>query len=785
MGELVGGPCFVLPGGPGSMTVLGGDRLPRVLVDLSVAPAGGAATFTGGFTRGLLDWSGEGRRDVVVLLDRAWSAVYTEIVRDLRASGVTVVEETFPPPGSWKARLLRGRIISRAVRETGAQVAFFPRDVAPRLKIPTVVLLNNRYAWASFASGQAIGGRFSAALLRVMAWSTARRAAGVLAVSGAMADAARGVRVDAVVHHGCSLPEHFRPEPDHGEGDRPTRVVMIGNLIENKQVETVVEGVHRARQQGGAWELVVHGTRMDEAYTQRVEELSARLLGRSVVEPPVYGDELVRAYQSADILAVGGTFESFCHPLVEGMRSGCVVVAPESDLVRELCGDVAVTYRDGDPTDLARALEVARHEMAPRSRAGVERSRRFDWAETVARTLAEARSARPGLVNGRSAVTVGQAERDSARIMIGLSVAPPGGAATYVEGIIGGLARADIAHKSQIVVVLDSAWATRNRELVDELSQSGVRVETRRFPVPGSWQARLGRGRILRSVAECVGAQAVFIPREVAPAMSVPVVVLARNLYAWRPYASGAAIGGRVPAFLLRVMAARSARRAALVLAVSRQMSQMVVGAPVAAVVHHGCSLPEFPREEPVERSGPTVVVTVGNLIENKGLDTVIRGVHRAGAEQPGEWDLRVYGNRTDPVYSGEVEALSERLLGRSVLMGPAYGADLVAAYQSADIVVVGSTFESFCHPLVEAMRSGCVVVAPESVLVSELCGDVAVTYDEADPESLAGALETARAELAERSRAGVERARRFTWENTAAETVDLVRSVALVEPVR
>lgn len=149
-------------------------------MDLSVAPAGGAATYTSGFADGLLRWQGEDREKVVVLLDRAWSTSRPEVARDLRASGVTVVEEMFPPPGSWKARLVRGRIIARAVREHSVDVAFFPRDVAPRLRVPTVVLLNNRYAWASFATGQAIGGRVPATLLRVMAWATApcRRCAG-------------------------------------------------------------------------------------------------------------------------------------------------------------------------------------------------------------------------------------------------------------------------------------------------------------------------------------------------------------------------------------------------------------------------------------------------------------------------------------------------------------------------------------------------------------------------------------------------------------------------------
>ena len=368
--------------------------VPRVLVDLSVAAAGGAGTYSIGFARGLIESADRHKDQVVVLSDAGWAAEHAEVVSTLRAEGVTVVAQAFPPPGSWKTRLTRGRVVARIVRENHVEVAYFPRDAAPRLRVRTAVLLNNRYAWASFASGQAIGGKVPAFLLRVMAWLTARRAAVVLAVSETMATAAHGARVDDIVYHGCWLPEHHRDDSEAvGVDGRPVRVLMVANLIENKRVEVVLEGLAAARRAGGSWELRVHGTRMDPAYADRVEALSHELLGESALRPPVSAAQLVEAYQRADVLVMGGAFESFCHPLVEGMRSGAVVVAPESDLVREICGDVAVTYREGDSADLARALGVAADERLARSRAGVERSRQFDWVQTVDQTLAAVRSA--------------------------------------------------------------------------------------------------------------------------------------------------------------------------------------------------------------------------------------------------------------------------------------------------------------------------------------------------------------------------------------------------------
>ena len=774
--------------GPDLATVM-----PRVLVDLSVAAAGGAATYSRGFAQGLIDSDDADKTDVVALVDAAWAEDNADLVSAMRRAGVTVVAETFPPPGSWRARLSRGRVVARVVRDHGVDVAFFPRDAAPLLSVPTVVLLNNRYAWASFASGQAIGGWLPAHLLRVVAYLTSRRAASVLAVSETMAAAARSARVDAVVHHGCSLPEY----PRSGDAvatspNRPVQVLMVGNLIENKRVEVVLEGLAAVRRKGGSWDLRVHGTRMDETYADQVEALSWRLLGESVIKPPMAAGEMVDAYRWADVLVMGGAFESFCHPLVEGMRSGCVVVAPDTDLVREICGDAAVLYREGDAEDLARALEVAERERVDRSQAGIERSRRFRWADTVDQTLRAVRDAardeHRGSVVDRVALrlwrpsrfgpSVGVDERDRARIMVGLSVAPPGGAATYVSGFCRGLIDGDIPHKDQIVVVIDSRWAEVNTDLVEEMQAAGVVVSARTFPAPGTWKARLGRGRILAQVAREMGVRAAFIPREVAPSLGVPTVVLARNMYAWVPLGDGGPIGGRVPAFLLRRAAWLSAARASAVLAVSHNIARHVRPRAVGTVVHHGCQLAEFERPTR-EESGAPVVVTVGNLLENKGFENVIGGVAEARTLADVGWRLSIYGNRTDPAYASMLEDLSVELLGESVLRGPAYGEDLESAYRSADVVVVGTTFESFCHPLVEAMRCGAVVVAPEGALVREICGDVAVTYTEGDAGSLGRALVTAVAESEDRSARGRERSRRFSWPRAAEQTVGAVRSVA------
>lgn len=365
----------------------------RVLVDLSVAPPGGAGTYAAGFGRGLTEADLPAGTEVVVTVDASWAAVNRSLVDGLRDGGIEVDELDLALPGTWKARTQRGRVIRSAVRHHEIDVAFFPRDVSPRVGRPSVVLVNNLYAWLPFASSAAIGGRVPAYLLRRFAHRSARRAAAVLAVSHVMAEAVTDdIEVAAVVHHGCGLAEHRRRHDGHGDDTAPV-ATMVGNLIANKGIEVVIDGVAEARREGAPWELRVHGARSDPDYADRIEAHALAVLGGSAFPGPAYGDDLVEAYRRSHVVVMGGTFESFCHPLVEAMRSGCVIVAPACALVEEICGDVAVSYVEGDADSLAAALAVAWAERTDRSRRGVERSRSFTWSGAVEETIAQVRAA--------------------------------------------------------------------------------------------------------------------------------------------------------------------------------------------------------------------------------------------------------------------------------------------------------------------------------------------------------------------------------------------------------
>jgi glycosyltransferase involved in cell wall biosynthesis len=98
---------------------------------------------------------------------------------------------------------------------------------------------------------------------------------------------------------------------------------------------------------------------------------------------------------------------------------------------------------------------------------------------------------------------------------------------------------------------------------------------------------------------------------------------------------------------------------------------------------------------------------------------------------------------------------------------------ELVRLYQQAACLVFPSRYEGFGLPVVEAMACGTPVVAAREQALEEVAGDAAIFT-----EDLADGVRTALADRARLSAAGLERAKRFSWRETARITAAVYRSV-------
>jgi glycosyltransferase involved in cell wall biosynthesis len=130
---------------------------------------------------------------------------------------------------------------------------------------------------------------------------------------------------------------------------------------------------------------------------------------------------------------------------------------------------------------------------------------------------------------------------------------------------------------------------------------------------------------------------------------------------------------------------------------------------------------------------------------------------------------------------------LAERLgISAKVRWLPALAqADVVSLLQAARALLQPSIVEGFGIPVLEAMASGCPVIASDTPALVEVLGGAGLLAAVGDRAGLATAIrkvrdEALRAELRAR---GLERARAFSWDSAARATLEVYREAAAVGP--
>lgn len=229
--------------------------------------------------------------------------------------------------------------------------------------------------------------------------------------------------------------------------------------------------------------------------------------------------------------------------------------------------------------------------------------------------------------------------------------------------------------------------------------------------------------------------------------------------------------------FFFRTFVPRSARRADRVLTGSEWTKRDLVerygiDEDRIVVTPYGVD-PIFTPDGPA-RDGSPYALFVGAIQPRKDPLTALEALARTNG------DLRLLLTGPEKSGAGELRAAIERLglAGRVELTGHVSLDELAALYRGAACFVYPSRYEGFGLPVLEAMASGTPVVATAAGAVPEVAGDAAILVQPGDAGALATGIERALADRERLVAAGLERARQFSWAETARLTLETYREL-------
>jgi glycosyltransferase involved in cell wall biosynthesis len=219
-----------------------------------------------------------------------------------------------------------------------------------------------------------------------------------------------------------------------------------------------------------------------------------------------------------------------------------------------------------------------------------------------------------------------------------------------------------------------------------------------------------------------------------------------------------------------------AAERSDLIVTVSaftaRQVEQLLHVEPAKIrVIHHGTRpLHTAPPAPAPSKTREPMILSVGAIQRRKNIVRLVEAFEQLGPE----WRLVLAGS----FGFGSEEALQriERSPRKQSIQVLGYVPDsqLEDLYQRASVFAFPSLDEGFGMPVLDAMARGVPVLTSNVSAMPEVAGDAALLIDPTEVTSLAEGLRRLASDSALRDtliRAGIVRAKEFTWEKSVEAT--------------
>jgi glycosyltransferase involved in cell wall biosynthesis len=332
---------------------------------------------------------------------------------------VSIIEQE--PPGGVAARFwFEQRRLPQLIRQAGADVLLSTGNFALwNCPVPQILLSRNAlYVSRDFQCDLRRRGDYKLWLdtelkAEFARWSI-RQADVTVAPSRAFANQLRdwtGMQVTAI-HHGFDAESFFAdqtPLPETARRaleapDTAVRLLFVSHYNYYRNFETLIRAVSLLRDRFAPRRVCLiltcklcseanPGSYSADSAAHLVKQLG---LTECVIELGSIPYSLLHhLYRASNIYVTAAYAESFAHPLVEAMSSGLPIVAADTEVHREICGESALFFRPMSPIDLAdQVCRFVQDEELARSSSerGQLRSRDFTWKQHVQQLLDLAQS---------------------------------------------------------------------------------------------------------------------------------------------------------------------------------------------------------------------------------------------------------------------------------------------------------------------------------------------------------------------------------------------------------
>ena len=167
-------------------------------------------------------------------------------------------------------------------------------------------------------------------------------------------------------------------------------------------------------------------------------------------------------------------------------------------------------------------------------------------------------------------------------------------------------------------------------------------------------------------------------------------------------------------------------------------------------------------------------VLYVGSRAAYKNFDLAVKTV----SSMRDHCLVIVGGGNLSP---SEKKLLNNYLPGNYDYKGTISNSSLNQEYNKSQFLIYPSSFEGFGIPVLEAMQAGCPVIAVNTSSLPEICGTAGCLVDDATEKKF---LDAANALFDDKFRrkvveAGIQQAKKFSWDKTFSKTMEVYNSLS------